>query len=405
MPDRTWGQLIMERRTAPPALDGERFRQWMAGRRIFVSSTMDAEMTPVRVAVATYLRGQGASPVLWEGITPQDRRADDAFIDGVDSSSLFLLLLGSRYGQSDSSGYSPTHKEANRARELGIPRLLFERAMPSADRAGPLNDWLGSLYSELSAARYMTAEDLVTQLDQRLREIAGGQDSHWVKLGNLVFPATVRQRSEHGATTFHVRTTLRDPAVRHAVMDLGQSASGGFRGGGRALQLTWGLATHAVRVDGIDVHSAAVSADEVEIICTAAGQLPAEAYASFGGITFSGPSGTIGPVEQAAMWANVGLFGGTLPDAARRDAFLVDMVTPAQPLPQVLNTTGARGWLAEGLTRIYAIEGLAAKFGGRFESLQVGPATAMGVRVRGRYLISSFSPRIVEINGSVPLSL
>jgi hypothetical protein len=103
---------------------------------------MDAEMAAAREAVRGLLERWGAVPVMWEAITPRDQQPQAAFLEGVDSSAVFVLLLGSRYGAADASGYSPTHKEANRASERHTPRLLFmQRDVSDQDRAGKLNDW------------------------------------------------------------------------------------------------------------------------------------------------------------------------------------------------------------------------------------------------------------------------
>src|SRR3712207_3393320 len=106
--DSTWDNLIVESSAHPAPLSNERFRDWMAGRPIFVSSTMDAEMTPYRSAVRDYLHRMGASPITWEEITPRDEGPQNTYLSGVDRSSVFVLLLGSRYGVTDASGYSPT---------------------------------------------------------------------------------------------------------------------------------------------------------------------------------------------------------------------------------------------------------------------------------------------------------
>jgi hypothetical protein len=109
-----WSNLVVESSAHPPALPEDRFRDWMAGRRLFVSSRMDTEMNLAREAVRDYLHRMGASPVMWEEITPRDERAQRAYLDGVDRSSIFLLIIGSSYGTDDDSGYSPTYQKESR---------------------------------------------------------------------------------------------------------------------------------------------------------------------------------------------------------------------------------------------------------------------------------------------------
>jgi hypothetical protein len=84
---------------------------------------------------------------MWEVLAPRDQHPERVFRKGVEWSQVFALILGHRYGRTDETGYSPTHKEANRAADLRIPRLLFEPAgIRSADRDGCFNDWVASLH-------------------------------------------------------------------------------------------------------------------------------------------------------------------------------------------------------------------------------------------------------------------
>lgn len=398
----TWTDLLIERRTSPPALDETSYHTWLAGRRVFVSSVMDDEMLPARTAVAAYLKERGGDPVMWEEITPRDRRPQEAYLEGVEQSAVFALLVGSRYGRSDSSGYSPTHREANRAQQLDLPRLLFERdGVPVSERDGRLNDWVGSLYSEVSGARYADPRDLVRKLDKQLRELASAQDTYWVKLGPLVFPGMVVRRSSRSATEFTVRATLRDPAVRRAVAGLGQLSSRAS-----ADRLTWALETHPVQVTTVESRSVATSTDDVVITCTLSQDRGQSATAMLGGIRIGGPGRSIGPTEQAEIWARRALFGERPETSGRRGAGdSLDFVTaPDGPaLPEVLATHGAQGWLAEGLTRLYAIEGLAAKFGGHYERLEVGPATAAAIRVDARFRTNDHDGTVAKLQGRVPV--
>ena len=155
---------------------------------------MDQEITAYRNAVRAHLHAIGASPVMWEEITPRDEGPQRAYLNGVDRSSVFLLILGSRYGITDQTGYSPTHQEGNRAAEKRIPRLLFELAsLKDSERDGRLNDWLRSLHHEISGASFTNDADLVAQLDARLREMAAQSERLWIKLD---FVVTIRSQDQ-----------------------------------------------------------------------------------------------------------------------------------------------------------------------------------------------------------------
>lgn len=203
-----WQDLIVERSGSAPPLSDDSFRAWMRARPIFVSSTMDDEMNPLRESVRQALDAWGADPVMWEQITPRDERPAEAYLAGVDRSDMLIALVGRRHGVSDESGYSPTQKEVGRAASRGIPRLLFELDVQSSDRTGPLNDWVASLRSQISTARFRDGAGLAQQLIARLREIAASQERTWIKLGGLVFPGTVTRTSSSGAAQVTVQGVI-----------------------------------------------------------------------------------------------------------------------------------------------------------------------------------------------------
>jgi hypothetical protein len=395
-----WSGLLIDGGASPPHIEESRFRSWMSGRPIFVSSTIDDEMTPGRAAVRQYLAQHGAEAVMWEAITPLDRRPQDAYIEGVNRSELFVLLVGGRYGQSDTTGYSPTHKEGNRASELGLTRLLFERAsIDPSQRDGRLNDWIKSMYSEVSAGRYDSIEELVAKLDSRLREIASGQETYWVKLGDLVFPGSVRRLSSGGHTTFVVSAEVRDAAVRRAIGALTERRGGQHQ----ADRLTWALETHPVRVEEVSSHAIGLSAEKVRITCIETEDRGQSSYVALGGVTYVGQSGrSFGPKDQAAIWAEESLFGHRVEGGAADALFMRAASGEAAPsLTQVLTANAALGWRAEGLVRVYLVEEFDKRFGGYVSAMQVGPATATHVRLVAQLTLPD--KQGIATRGLVPL--
>lgn len=120
-------------------------------------------------------------------------------------------------------------------------------------------------------------------------------------------------------------------------------------------------------------------------------------------MTISAGGRRIGPGEQVGLWADQALFGKTAP-SPRPDDLALAMSTPDGPtLTEMLAREQARGWLAEGLTRLYIAEGLITRFSGYFERLQVGPATATRMRVAARFILGEHERRAVDIEGMVPL--
>lgn len=387
-----WNDLVIERRLQPEPLDDQGFLAWMRRQRIFVSSTMDSEMRPIREAVREWIRSHGASPIMWEELVPRDQRADDAYLEGVEGSTIYLLLAGNRYGTTDRSGYSPTHKEGNRAKDLGLPRLVFATTAESEARDGKLNDWLNSLKNELSIAYFDTIENLLLQLESRLCEIAGNQESLWIKLGRLVFPGSVRHRSRSTTgTEFTVRARVHSHEVRRCVLRLG--SQWGSEGADR---LTWGTETRPIRVRQVEGDSARVSRESIEIQCDADDRRSDDYPMT---VTY----GSAGPTEQAIMWARQAVLGEEIEPKGSWD-MLATMTEPRGPrLPEVLAHYNAKGWLAEGLTRLYLLEGLMPQFGGHFQRLTVGPATASAVRLEAEFVPSGHDRRVAAIQGIIPL--
>lgn len=310
MDNDTWSDLIIERAARPLPLSEDRFRQWMAGRGIFVSSRMDNEMNPFREGVRTYLHRLGATPVMWEEIAPRDEQAQRAYLNGVDQSSICILMLGRGYGATDASGYSPTHQEANRAAERKIPRLLFTPAgIQSSERDGRLNDWLNSLYNEISGATFTTTDDLVAQLDARLREMAAQAERIWVKLGSLIFPGKVTTSfGITGGGQFTVTARVSQGDVRHTLLALGQPF--GYTRA-QADRLTWSSQSFPVRVESISTEAEFAADDAVRIVCSIPQNWYGESGSPLADFSIDGGMGrrTIGPVDLAGIWARRAILG------------------------------------------------------------------------------------------------
>lgn len=397
MEQDNWTSLIVENRSTPRPIDDGVFHDWMSHRPIFVSSVMDAEMQPARDAVRGCILRWGGEPVMWEMLAPRDQHAKRAYLEGVERSFICVLLLGTVYGVSDETGFSPTHKEGNHAADLYITRLLFQPAgLPQSDRDGKLNRWVNSLYHEVAGGKYQTPEDLSSQLERQLREIASAQETPWVKLDSMIFPGTVRSHSSGGRTTITVTARVRQHAMKQGFSALSISHHQ------RGIPLTWGTTSHRVDIDEVIIDSKTMSEDEVHITCHLTGGQRSSSPFGLGGVTFQHQGRSIGPNEQAEMWINSTVLGRQ--NQMADEGFLGRLVSPDSiTLPEVLAAQRAQGWLAEGITRLYLVEALTDRFDARFEHIDVGPATANGVRIVARLLLPGFNPTPIEVAGVVPL--
>jgi hypothetical protein len=393
MGNAEWKDLLLERRLAPEPLSDGEFTAWMRRRPVFISSTMDEPMVPYRDAARAAITELGAEAVLWEGITPRDQRAEDAFLEGVDRSSLLILLVGRRYGIADETGYSASHKEVIRAGERGISRLLFEvgEVQPN-ERDGRLNDWLRSLYSEVSTGSAADEIQLRTMIGSRLRELAASQERTWIKLGRLVFPGQVARATGRSGSSLTVTASVREPAIRR---QLGDVVGAPYRAGDR---LTWASTTEAIEVRQVEIRTTTASRDDVTITCEGPGGRSLMGTILYGTVSAGGRS--YGTADQVAAWVEERVLGrknASLPDIIR--GFFGD---DEPSLPHVLETNAASGWLAEGLSRLFVVEGVLEKYGGYFDTLEVGPAIATGIRLNLAHV--SGNDDVARVTGIIPLT-
>lgn len=390
-----WQQLSVDRRSTPPGLTEEQFRSWMSGQRIFISSVMDEEMNPDRAALRTWVDSWGGVPIMWETLVPRDERAVHAYLAGVDQSQIFVLLLGSRYGTPDARGASPIYQEYERACEIGLPRLVLKRTNVGT-RIPMLADWIQGMYNELSIANYETPPQLTTTLEQRLRETASAQETPWVKLGSAVFPGKIRQSYGGGQIRFAITAELTDRSVLDALVPRNAWDRVNVD------RLTFGDSTFPVTQVEVDVTNQVMRSTEIQIRCQANPQHRDTGRFGVGGMSFVEGSRQIGPAEQVGIWAEYALFGKEPPQ--RGSAGIFGMMVPTGPtLQDILGRERARGWTAEGLTRLFIVESLVKRFGGRFNRLEVGPAIASGIPVFAAFRPDGFDEAVGEVRGTLPL--
>jgi hypothetical protein len=365
------------------------------GVRVFVSSVMDSEMNPARAVARETIVRLGGHPVMWEVLAPADRRPGEAYIAGVEHSDLMLLLLGHSYGVSDDTGFSPTHKESIRADQLQITRLLFQPdQIDRTRRSGQLNEWVSSLYNQVSGAKYSNMDNLAAQIEAKLREMANQQQNYWIKIDNIIFPGDVHTRRSGGITTYTISTRIRQPEVKERLDKLGQNHTGSTR-------LTWGGRSVPVSVQEVGITSVSKLEDEATIVCTE----DRHSGSNYMGVTVVRQGmQDITPDMQVENWARMSFLGeaSTLPaDAMRHSLYLS---SDALSLQHLLNQAGARGWFAEGLATLFIVEKLKSTFDATVTRINVGPATAKGMRIDLVFRMGDFEPRSISLQGTVLFS-
>ena len=79
-------------------------------------------------------------PLRFEDFEAQDRSSREACLAGVEAADVYVLLLGPRYGKPfPDSGLSPTAEEFRRARQRGIPILVFNKSVDEEDEPAQID--------------------------------------------------------------------------------------------------------------------------------------------------------------------------------------------------------------------------------------------------------------------------
>jgi hypothetical protein len=149
--------------------------------RVFVSSTMK-EMRNERAAVLARLSSFNFEPVNAEGWGPDGKKSWSRIQAEIESSDLFVLILGSRYGWVPDKGpkaglgLSVTHLELKKAQELEIPVLPFlkrleydeDRTSEDAKKRDAFRDEIQNWEEGYFTTEFELATDLADSVGQSL---------------------------------------------------------------------------------------------------------------------------------------------------------------------------------------------------------------------------------------------
>lgn len=233
--------------------------------------------------------------------------------------------------------------------------------------------------------------------------MAAQSERLWIKLGSLVFPGTVNSRfNSSGDSEITVAARISDGEVRRVLLGVGQ----GFGSRTWAERITWSNNSFPIQIESVSVEAEYSTEDQVEISCKSSQSWNTGSssvhtmLASFGSVTAA---------EMAEIWARRAILGE--PYTGRKHGGLDMTASFSDPdtarLPEVLQVYGAGGWLAEGLTGLYAVEEVSRRYDGNFLHLDVGPSTATNVRIKGAFTFGAAmgarQERVI-IEGIVPLT-
>lgn len=149
---------------------------------------MGGDMAPLRSQVAGVTESLGAEPVWFEAFGGRDDDAEVAHLSEVDSSSVYLGILGRTYGRLDRvTRLSATHAEYRRAEQQGSAVSVWVRG--DEDVQADQKAFIDEVHTFHTTGRFSDADDLVEGVRRRLTQMAAAALSPWVKLGETVFRA------------------------------------------------------------------------------------------------------------------------------------------------------------------------------------------------------------------------
>ena len=128
--------LLIDRAAAAHVPQDSDVREWALDKRVFISSVM-AELGEEGAAAANGVRSLGARPVMFEEFGGRDADPLDAYLGEVETSQIYVGILGQSYGRPLPTRFSATHTEFRHAEQQGLRmavcRLLVLVALPSME--------------------------------------------------------------------------------------------------------------------------------------------------------------------------------------------------------------------------------------------------------------------------------
>lgn len=206
--------LLIDRAAAAEVPREDAVREWARDKRVFISSVME-ELRDERAAAAEGVRSLGARPVLFEEFGGRDADPQDAYLGEVETSQVYVGILGGRYGRPLSTRFSATHTEYRHAEEQGLRISVW--ALDTQEREGPQQGFLDEVRVFHVVPAFTDAANLQRQVSERLRSIAAEDLAPWIKLGCILFRASL---VTHEGNQIAVTARVQSDDVAHALETL-----------------------------------------------------------------------------------------------------------------------------------------------------------------------------------------
>jgi hypothetical protein len=307
-------RLVIDRAAAAdiPSLDA--IKEWGRGKRAFISSVM-VELSKERQAAAAATRTTNVAPVMFELFGGRDADPENAYFGEVETSDIYIGILGRRYGKPLPTRYSATHAEYLHAEKAGLRIAVW--CFRADDREGHEQSFLDEIRTFHVVPEFASPDDLRAQIEDRLKVIAAEDLAPWCKLGAVVFRAA---EVSDGGHEIHVSARVRSDEVAHALEALRPDRIGH----GAEARFTWAGRSKLVRV--VSMKSTTTSARSKTFQITV--ETRDEQRDHLLEMSVSGYSAN--DLAEAAL--RTVLFGERHPLADQRMGFLAEMRDPLAPL-------------------------------------------------------------------------
>ncbi len=306
--------LVIDRAAAAEVPSSEAVREWANDKRVFISSVM-SEFVSERQAAAAAIRAVGARPVLFEEFGGRDADPEQAYLAEVESSDIFVGILGRRYGKLLKSKFSATHTEYLHAEQHGLRIAIW--VLVAADREGHEQSFMDEARTFYVVPEFSSATNLQRQIEERLKALAAEDLAPWCKLRNFVFRATevVDRGSE-----IEVRARIRNDEVAHGLEQLRP----GQWGHGEEGRFTWQGRSKEVRVQSLETATTSARSRLIRLGL----EVIQSSQDSMLGISIAGHD----PDDLTAIAMRTALFGESNPLARQQMGFFAEISDPFKPL-------------------------------------------------------------------------
>ena len=306
--------LLIDRLAAAEVPEEAAIYEWARDKRAFISSVM-AELREERAAAAAGVRSVGARPVMFEEFGGRDADPQDAYMGEVETSQVYLGILGGTYGRVLPTRFSATHTEYRHAEHQGL--RISAWALDTQQREGPQQAFLDEIRTFHVVPAFRSSADLKRQVQERLRTVAAEDLAPWAKLGPIVFRAN--QVAQSG-TQIEVRARVQSFEVVHAL----EATAPGPYSRGEEYSLTWAGRCRTVRVANVESITTATRSTSIH--------LKLEVLDNQGNRPFEVSLNEFTPDDMTDMALRSALFGAPNPLAREHMGFMVEMPDPLQLL-------------------------------------------------------------------------